>query len=211
MKTFPALLALTILSANAVFAGDDGKAVIPPAPAITSPFDRGTWELEGGAGFYASLSFTGAPRPTVNYEMQDLRLGWMYDSPRHEGFLRGNNEFLIEALYGDVTRGPGSYITGFSPLWRYNFVQPDSHFVPYIQLGAGAVANNVFKSQRQAEIGERFEFLLQGEFGLTYLINDRWSVSSEFGIRHISNAGFSHRNEGLNGLGGLMQLSYYFP
>ena len=109
-----------------------------------------------------------------------------------------------------MTKGPGTYLAGGSPLWRYNFVQPDAKLVPYLQLGAGALGNNIYKGQGQREIGEGFEFVLQGDLGLKYLVNDHWSLSVEADFRHISNADLASRNEGLNSVGGLMQASYFF-
>jgi len=196
-----------LIAANA-FAGDEGKN--PVVPVESSPFDRGTWELEGGAGWFGSFSTTSARRVTINYQLEDLRLGWMYDSPRHSGLLRGNNEFLVEVFGGPVTKGPDAYLAGGSLLWRYNFVQPDARLVPYIQLGCGALGNNIDQDKGQREVGQGFEFVLQGDVGLKYLINDRWAVSAEAGYRHISNAGLAPRNEGLNSIGGLMLVSYSF-
>lgn len=189
------------------FAGDGGKN--PPA-VEAGAFDRGTWELEGGAGEYCSFSTTSAKRVTINYQMEDMRLGWMYDSPRHSGLLRGNNEFLLEVFGGPVTKGPGSYLAGGSLLWRYNFIQPGARLVPYIQLGGGALGNDIYRGRGQREVGEAFEFVLQGDLGLKYLINDRWAVSAEGDYRHVSNADLSSRNQGLNSIGGLMQMSYFF-
>jgi opacity protein-like surface antigen len=188
-------------------AGDDGKQ----APQQTfEPFDRGNLELEVGAGEFGSFSTTSAKRPSIDYQLDDVRLGWMYDSPRHSGWLRGNNEFLLEAFAAPVTTGPGNYLAGGSLLWRYNFVQPGARLVPYFQLGAGALDNDIHTNTRQREIGEAFEFVLQGGLGLKYMLNDRWAVSAEAGYRHISNADLSSRNEGLNSMGGLVQVSYFF-
>jgi hypothetical protein len=208
MKYLWVFFAISGFVMTAAFAGEDGKEV--GVIQTAGPFDRGTWELEGGAGEFGSFSTTSAKRVTINYQLEDLRLGWMYDSPRHDGWLRGNNEFLIEAFGGPVTKGPGSYLAGGSLLWRYNFVQPDARWVPYVQLGAGALGNNIYRGQGQREIGEGFEFALQGDLGLKYLINDQWSVSAEGGYRHISNADLAGRNEGLNSIGVLMLMSYRF-
>ena len=209
MKNISTFIGIIALGAVNAFAGDDGKnPVIPDQP---DRFDRGEWELEGGAGDFCSFSTTAAKRVTINYQLEDVRLGWMYDSPRHSGLFRGNNEFLLEIFGGPVTKGPGTFLAGGSVLWRYNFVQPDARLVPYIQLGAGALGNDIYKSRAQREVGESFEFVLQGDVGLKYLINDRWAVSAEAGYRHISNADLASRNEGLNSLGGLMQISYSFP
>ncbi|HEX4083525.1 MAG TPA: acyloxyacyl hydrolase [Chthoniobacteraceae bacterium] len=198
------LLALAPLSA---FAGQE--AIQPPPPQF-NPFDRGNMEIEAGAGEFASFSSTSAKRPTVNYQFDDIRAGWMYDSPRHNGWLRGNNEFLLEFFGAGVTTGPGNYLTGGSLLWRYNFVQPGARLVPYLQLGAGTLDNDVHTDKTQRVIGEAFEFMLQGDLGLKYLIDDHWAVSAEAGFRHISNADLSSRNQGLNSLGGLFQVGYFF-
>ena len=209
MKRFPIFLAALAALCTAAFAGGDGKTMIQPA-VEPGPFDRGTWEMEGGAGYFGSFSSTSSKRVTINYQLEDIRLGWMYDSPRHSGIFRGNNEFLLEMFGGPVTKGPGNFLAGGSVLWRYNFVQPDARLVPYIQLGAGALGNDIYKSRAQREVGENFEFALRGDVGLKYLINDRWAVSAEAGYRHISNADLASRNQGLNSLGGLMQISYSF-
>jgi len=199
-----------LITLNAL-AGSQETNSIETAPG---PFARGTWELEGGAGEFCSFSTSSAKRPTVNYQLEDIRFGWMYDSPRHDewlgGRLRGNSEFLLELASGPVTKGPGSYLAGGSLLWRYNFVQPEARWIPYLQIGAGALDNDISKGRAQMEVGEAFEFELQGDIGLRYMINDQWSISAEAGYRHISNADLSPRNEGLNSLGGLMQVSYRF-
>jgi len=211
MKNTLSVFGVILLFAAQAYAGDVGKELQPAAPG---PFDRGTLELEGGAGEFLSFSTTAAKRTTINYQMEDLRLGWMYDSPRRDnwlgGLLRGNNEFLVELFGGPVTKGQEGFLAGASLLWRYNFVQPGARLVPYIQLGAGGLGNDIFVDHGQREIGEAFEFVLQGDLGLKYLINDRWAVSMEADFRHISNADLASRNEGLNSIGGLMQISYFF-
>jgi hypothetical protein len=211
MKIIWAFFGIFGLFACRAMAGDAGNRAMLATPGA---FERGTWEIEGGAGEFCSFSTTSAKRPTVNYQLEDVRLGWMYDSPRRGdwlgGWLRGNSEFLLEIAGGPVTKGPGSYLAGGSVLWRYNFVQPAPRWVPYLQLGAGALGNDIYKGRAQMEVGEAFEFVLQGDAGLRYLINDQWSISAEAGYRHISNADLASRNEGLNSLGGLMQVSYRF-
>ncbi len=214
MKKIYAIIVSITLATMQALAGD-GVQVQQSAPVTTrGAFDRGTWEVEGGAGAFSSFSTTKATRPTINYELQDLRVGWMYDSPRHgdwlNGILRGNSEIMLEIIEGNTTHGKGGYLAGGSLLWRYNFIQPDARWVPYFQLGAGALGNNIYRERGQKEIGEGFEFMLQGEIGLRYMISDAWSVSAEGGYRHISNAGLASNNEGLNSLGGVLQVSYRF-
>lgn len=211
MRTLCIVFLLSALGALHALAGGTTEFVTIPPPI---QFYRGTWDFEGGAGFLGSFSTTSAKRPTINYQLNDLRLGWMYDDPRRDewlgGWLRGSNEFLLETFGGPVTKGPGSYIAGGSLLWRYNFIQLGARLIPYLQIGAGALDNDVHTGQRQREIGEAFEFDIQGDLGLKYLINDKWSASVEGDYRHISNADLASRNQGLNSIGALMQISYYF-
>jgi hypothetical protein len=192
-----------------VIAGDVGKGEVGPGLAPVA-FRAGQVELEGGAGFLGSFSTTSSRRVTINYQMEDMRLGWMFNDPEGPGWLRGTSEALLEVFGGPVTKGPGSYLAGGSLLWRYNFVQPGARIVPYLQLGAGASDNDIYHGHGQREIGEAFEFVLQGDLGVRYLINDQWAVSAEMDYRHISNADLASRNEGLNSVGGLMELSYFF-
>ena len=130
-------------------------------------------------------------------------------------WLRGSNEFLVELFGGPVTTGPGNYLAGGSLLWRYDFVQPvatsvQPQWTPYLQLGAGALDNDIWTGGQQREVGEAFEFVLQADAGVKYRINYEWAVSLEADFRHISNADLASRNEGLNSLGGLFQVSYFF-
>lgn len=209
MKHLSVFLGFSCLFTLAALAGDDEKNLVAPAPEPAA-FARGTWELEGGSGFFGSFSTTSARRTTINYQLNDLALGWMYDAPRHNGWLRGNNEFLVEIFGAPITKGPGTYIAGGSLLWRYNFVQPSAKLIPYFQIGAGALDNDIYRNHDQEEVGEAFEFLLGADFGLKYMINDHWAASIEAGYRHISNADLAPRNEGLNSIGGMGQLSYFF-
>ena len=198
------------VTTTGLMAGDAGKGTVGKDVIVQGPFDRGSWELEGGAGFYGSFSESAAKRTTVDYELNDLRVGWMYDSPRHAGIWRGNNEFMLEALYAHITFGPGHYVAGAGIMYRYNFIPMDSKFVPYLQIGAGAVGNDIYKDPQQGELGQSFQFLLQAAVGVKYLITDQWQISTELGYRHLSDANMTEKNEGLNSVGGLVQISYMF-
>jgi len=207
MKTVFAAAGIFGMVVMHAIAGDTTEYVGAPGPVA---FRAGQVEVEGGAGFLGSFSTTSAKRVTINYQIEDARLGYMFNDPSGWGWLRGTNEAMLEVFGGPVTKGPGNYLAGGSLLWRYNFAQPGARVVPYAQLGAGALGNDIYTGQGQREIGEGFEFVLQGDAGLRYVINDKWAVSGEMDYRHISNADLASRNEGLNSIGGLMEVSYFF-
>jgi hypothetical protein len=55
-----------------------------------------------------------------------------------------------------------------------------------------------------------FEFNLQGGFGVQYYLRDNLALSCEGRYIHISNAGLSDDNYGLNALMGMMGVTFFF-
>ena len=109
--------------------------------------DRITLEFMTGAMF--SPCGIGPVVPVYNYQQNNVRLGWMLDSPDSWGPqagiddpLRGNFEAILEATGSYVWYSFGTYMVGVTGLVRYNFVQPNWIVVPYIQGGAGVVYTN---------------------------------------------------------------------
>lgn len=175
-----------------------------------SPFDAGGHELQIGAGVFISFQTTSAKRPRINDAGGHVRFGWMLTSPSGEGFWRGNTEFLLAAQGSGVFKGPGSVFAGGSLILRRNFVQPQSRWVPYAQLEAGALYNDGFEDRIQRALGQAFEFQLGGGLGIRYLASEAWAVFLEADYRHISNAGLSSRNAGTNAAGGFLGVSCFF-
>lgn len=191
-----------------------GQQVAPPGKeskaVIFDPFEKGNKEFQAGLGMYFSLNSGGEKRPTLNDLDLNLRLGWMLTSPAGDGAFRGNFELLGELFGAAVVEGPGDVILGGTVLLRYNFVQPDSKFVPYFQIGVGGVYNDIYKSHPQRLVGQSFEFNLQAGFGARYFFNEHLAGFVEGGYRHLSNADNSDRNLGLNSLGFQLGVSYFW-
>ena len=166
-------------------------------------------ELLGGAMFSVQA---GNPRdrPTLNYAIQSLRYDWMLNDVHHSGFLRGNEELVLEGFGGEVFKGPQGGFGGGLLAVRYNFVQDGSRIIPYVQVGAGALGNDIFHNYVQTRIGEEFEFTLHGGLGIRWMITDRWAFTTEGQYRHISNAGLSSRNSGLDSFGGELGFNYLY-
>jgi lipid A 3-O-deacylase len=173
-----------------------------------TPFDKGKLELQSASGAYFSVGHS--DQPSLNYSSTAYRLGIMLNTPDGEGWLRGNCELMLQLFGGSVFDGPGNYLGGAAVVLRYNFVQPQAKWVPYAQIGAGAVYNDIYKDQSQRLIGEAWEFDLEATIGIRYFLNNRWSANLEGGYRHISNADGNGRNVGLNSLGAGIGLGYHF-
>ena len=173
------------------------------------PYEKGAMEVQAMAGVYLALHNFGG-QPMINYALEDMRLGLMVCSPSGSGCLRGNGEVLLGVFGSEVVSGPGTYMVGGELLFRYNFVQPGAKWVPYAQLGGGGLYNNIYRNQSQNLIGGPGEFMLTAGFGVRYHLSEKWSLSAEFGYRHVSNASIYRRNLGLNSLGGQFGVSRFF-
>ncbi len=173
-------------------------------------FTKGTREFETLVGGFTSLNDATRKRPKFNFALASVRLGWMLDDLR-SGLFFGNEEFLIEAFGGPIIDGPGSAMGGLTLMLRHNFVlRQDAFFVPYFQIGAGGVASDASEEHPQFAIGAPVEFNLQSALGARWRVNRAWSVTTEFNYRHISNAGLSARNGGVDSVGGFIGLGHLF-
>lgn len=175
-----------------------------------SPFTKGMREAGFTAGFLYSPVFGERNRQTFSYAQQDLTLGWMLNSPAGSSWYRGNFEFLLNIAGAEIAQGPGSYLIGGRVLLRYNFVQPATKWVPFIQIGAGGIANDVYRDHSQRLIGSGFEFTLVGDIGVRYFISPRWALLATINFEHISNANSASRNLGVNALGAMIGISTFF-
>jgi lipid A 3-O-deacylase len=206
----PHLFAAGLLTLTGIQAYGGAEAKTEQTVEVaTTPFDQGKFELQSQSGVYFSVG--GGNRPTLNYSSTAYRLGVMLNTPSGDGFLRGNCELMLQIFAGSVfDDNPGNYLVGGTIILRYNFVQPDSKWVPYVQIGAGGAYNDIYKDQSQRLIGQNWEFDLEAALGIRYFFNDRWSAALEGGYRHISNADTNERNVGLNSIGATVGLGLHF-
>jgi hypothetical protein len=202
---------------------DSPPAAEAPADDL-DPFRAGTWTLQfvSGVSFSpgwgppqsppnARLGFPGRPGTQFDYAPQTVRLGYILCDPLLDGtILRGVFEAVLEYNTAIVFRDYGSYWTGPAALLRCNWAQPDAHFIPYSQGGAGIIFTDAHRDITQRAIGQHQEFLLRADVGFHYLINPHLSLDAEFSYQHISNADLAPRNGGVNNIGGQIGLTCYF-
>ena len=204
---------LLLLTAAGAFAGSEDPKSVSSPEVIQDPLSKGVTEMEFLSGYFHSpYNIGGGHRPEFDYAGADIRFGIVL-SPilfDHTSLLRGDLEFLVDGFGDGVTKGFGNYLTGGSILFRYNFFHPGSRFIPYIQLGGGALHSDAAEVPDQRLIGADFEFLLQGDLGARFILNDRWSLLMEAGVQHISNADTAARNVGVNSLGGRIGLGWVY-
>ena len=199
-----------LLGVAAARAGEPAaKAMV--ASLVDDPmFHRGVWDLQVAEGAEFSLQNTSVIRPNIDYELTIIRLGHMLDTPHGSNFLRGNNEFMLEAVGGPMFQGPGSALGGLSIVYRRNFLSPGARVIPYLDLGAGGVYSDASHDRVQQALGTPFEFDLQAGVGVRFRLGLGWTLDAEFSYRHLSNAHIVDRNLGTNAIGGLLGASYSF-
>jgi lipid A 3-O-deacylase len=201
---FAASLALSI----SAHAGQEMKTY--KEVAVETPFDKGKCEFQLGVGAFTSFQSSNTERPKFTDLDLSLRWGTMLYTPSGDGPFRGNLEFLVEAFGAGLVEGVKTGYAGAALMLRYNFVQPDAKWVPYIQIQGGGVYNDVYKDNEQRVFGRSVEFDLGAGFGVRYLFNDHCALFAEADYRHVSSAGTSDRNLGLNSAGGFLGVSYLY-
>jgi hypothetical protein len=170
-----------------------------------SIFQRDRYEAGVSSGFLFSPIGADRGRPTVNYTLSGVHFGWMLTDV-NQCWLPGNVEVLGELIGGTVVEGRGSYLAGGTVWIRYNFVEPNWRLIPFVQGGLGAELTDF----DQRLIGEKFNFNLNVGAGVRYFVKPNLSIDLECLYQHLSNAKLSSTDIGINAVGPILGVSYYF-
>ena len=174
-------------------------------------FKKGRVSMQFVGGGLWSPFLINEYRPDIDYYQANLRVGVMLTDPdKPKYFFRGNVEGIIEATYSKVHEGSGTFLYGGAFLVRYNIFNSKSRIVPYMQVGAGVVYNDIYKDRDQGVVGQSIEFTVRSSIGTRFYVSDNWSIDVEGTFEHVSNAGMSDRNGGINAGGGFIGFTYFF-
>jgi lipid A 3-O-deacylase len=161
------------------------------AQAQSGP-DRGGHELQlwAGGGHGASGSQSGDGVFNIGG-----RYGWILTAPHGPGFLRGRFEYAVDIVpvFLVVQRTNTAYGFGVNPFaLKWNFAAHGS-VVPYVDLGGGTL----FTNTKVPEGTSHVNFTTSGALGAHFL-RRKYNWSAEVRYMHISNAGISRPNPGIN-------------
>ena len=174
----PALpgLAFTALLAAAPLAGDDAS-ILPTA----TPLPGIEWGAEAGYGVMAHW----------NHGNAEERLLLLEPSA---GFpLSRFLEYTVEGHFAQYL-APEGYMVGLMPVGgRLTIGNWTTR--PYFSLGAGFGWTDLLELQ---EIDRRFNFLLQASLGVRRAVSPTQAWTLEIRLSHVSNAGTTSSNLGLN-------------
>ncbi|HXT13276.1 MAG TPA: acyloxyacyl hydrolase [Candidatus Angelobacter sp.] len=177
-----------------------------PENGISDYFQSGRYDVTLSSGVMFSPIGADRNRPVENYVLNGLQVGRMLSSAHGDRWFRGNWEASVEAIGGAVFQGRGSYLAGATLWGRYNFVQPDWRVAPYLAAGAGAEATDM----DQRLIGEKFNFNLNIGAGMRWFVSRQWAIDLECRYQHISNATIAKHDIGINAVGPMVGVSYFF-
>ena len=201
------LLALSLVSGPL-----QGFAQVSPSSAFMDYVFRDRVSVQAVAGALFSPVIKPESRPDLNYIQTNLRFIWGVNpdlTVRKPGW-KGSLDCILELTNSWIFEGPGNLISGVTGLLRYNFYPPAEKWFPYIQAGVGVVYTDAYKDRTQSLIGQAVEFNPQLSLGLRYVIHRDWTLDCEAMFHHISNAGMSERNTGVNAIGGFIGLTRCF-
>jgi lipid A 3-O-deacylase len=125
------------------------------------------------------------------------RFGWILTDPIGPGFLKGRFEYAIDVvpLFIVVQQGGNAYGAGVNPFaLKWNFATHGT-VVPYIDIGGGTLFTNIKTPPGTSHVN----FTTSGALGAHFL-RSKYNFSAEVRFMHISNAGISRPNPGINTL-----------
>lgn len=162
-----------------------------------------TFGVEAGA--MAGITAFGS-RQAHDLALMDLSYGHMLTATLGEGhWYRGNVEGRLELFGGAEFRPDQEWLIGFAPHLRYNFAT-GTRLIPFFDLGAGVTATGI----GPPDLSNTFEFNLQATVGAHYFFRTGLALTLEARYMHLSCAGISHPNLGLNGVVGMVGLTKFF-
>lgn len=199
------LLLFTLISVGTVAQLRAGSETVTTTSA-TQPLDAPSFELSTESAYL--MGIIGNPN---SYEIgaQFITARWRWGTHTSDGWLRGFNQFYFLAMAEPIFRGPENHYFGISTGFRYNFVQPNARFVPYVSGGIGLGAIDSHANINGAQ-GQDFTFNILTAAGISYKIDEHWKASAGILYQHLSNGGQTDPNPSLNLLGPQLGLTYSF-
>ncbi len=162
-----------------------------------------TLTLEAGANYgYAALGGNQAHHLALG----SLSYGHMLGPVVGENhWHRGNWEWRAEVFGGIQFSPDDNWLVGLTPHLRYNFAT-GTRWIPFVDCGAGVTATGI----GPPDLSNTFEFNLQASLGVHWFVRDNLALTVEARLLHLSCAGISQPNDGLNGVTGMVGLTWFF-
>ncbi|HEY1936914.1 MAG TPA: acyloxyacyl hydrolase [Candidatus Angelobacter sp.] len=177
---------ILLLAAISVFASAQESS----QPLDGKPWDLGVWAAGG-------FSVPGGTKDTKAIDA-GLRFGKVLSGDHFGSFLRGNFEWSADLIpiYYLVQPAPAknAYSAAFNPVnLKWNFTD-FARTVPYLELGGGVLFSNHAVPLNTSHVN----FLTHAMLGFQFFNNQRRAFTAGVRYEHISNAGLTVPNPGIN-------------
>lgn len=107
-------------------------------------------------------------------------------------WTQGTLTLGVEGMFGRL-QGPRGNILSLGPMLRYSF-PPRGRWTPYVETAGDFFWTNA----AMRELPQRFSFTAQGSFGASLRLGERDALELTYRFHHISNAGQTQPNVGVN-------------
>jgi len=195
-RLLTALALMSLLTAVHVYAGD-------VSPKITV----GTQEIGLSAGYMLPHRLTSDH--TTKQEGIAFMPSWMMTltEPLGGSWYRGQFSLGAEMVYIQFQEPFLTHGLGFTPKIKYSFVALD-RFRPYLEFAGGPFWTDL--AGKIPEESSSFNFVLTAGLGISYFLTNQTALNAGYRFHHISNAGTSYPNLGLNASLLFGGFSFYF-
>lgn len=173
--------------------------VVSRADSFDTPLPKGTneWGLMTGYGLSNAL---GASKPGIDFVTLLPRFGYVFAEFGEKPPWKGSLQAVVEAVPALVAFEDSQtiYGGGFNLLLRYD-ISTGTRLVPFLEGGAGVLISTPQSTEPKSQFrASQFNFTLQIAPGLRYFLSKRTAISVEYRFHHISDAGLTEDNPGIN-------------
>jgi lipid A 3-O-deacylase len=172
---------------------------------IGEGFKAGTKSLtfDIGAGYGVEI-FGGSQ--SHDLALASLSYGYMLGSVKGAGhWYAGNFELRGELFAGGQFLPSEEWVVGIAPHLRYDLAT-GTRWMPYIDIGGGVSATSI----GPPDLSHVFEFNIQGAVGMDWFIRNNVALNVEVRYMHLSCGGINTPNLGLNNVGAMAGISWFF-
>jgi len=212
------LLAVAPLSQSPAESPRVQEKECPGNPLSPGSVAQSIWQTQIGEGFRAGTQMLVISTGTTwgilmlggeqrhHLALGTISYGYMLSDIQAAGhWYRGNWEGRVELLGGAQFEPYRCWVSGLAPHLRYNFAT-GTRWIPFVDAGAGITLTNI----GEPDLDSTFQFNLQAGAGVNWFIKDNLAISFEGRYLHISCAGLHNPNYGVNTLGILVGVGWFF-
>lgn len=149
---------------------------------------------------YGLSNSLGVSKPGIDFVTLLPRFGYVFAELGEKPPWKGSFQAVAEAVPALVAFEDSQtiYGGGFNLLLRYD-IATGTRLVPFLEGGAGVLLSTPQSTAPTSQFrASQFNFTLQIAPGLRYFLSKRTAISLEYRFHHISDAGLTENNPGIN-------------